>query len=126
MIGIGKMSAAVYSNIITDTTILINYHITEVAIIADTYFWNSFFMVISDLLERFIKIISHDITTVHNTALSYPAAYADNRIGDLLCVQYRSFCNKRFFQNGIADLRRWQHACSAVYHFFVVKQVECG
>ena len=124
MVGICQVRAAIDTDIIPDTAVLIYDRIFYITTVANANFRNIFSGVIFDLAQRFVIIIAHYIATDDRRAVPDAGPYAYHAVLDPACIDDGSFRDNGFFKGGAADLCRRKHPCMAVNNSLIIEQVE--
>ena len=77
MVGILKMIASNNTYIIANSTILIYYNIFKFAVVTNANLGNVGFVVLFDLIQCFIQVVTHYVTTDYFRTLAYSASDAN-------------------------------------------------
>ena len=86
MVGIGKMTASIDPHIVTDAAIFINDGILDIATVANTRLRYSFIKIYRYLINGFVMIITHNITTYNGSAMPNSAPDTDHTIFNSACI----------------------------------------
>src|SRR4051812_27050674 len=108
------MRSSIDPYIITDTAVLVQYGILDIASFAHANLGYALGKVGGHFINGFIIIIAHDITVYHSGAMSNPCTYAHYTAFNTAGMYDAAFCNNRFFQRGATDLGWWQHAWTGI------------
>src|SRR5690348_7930693 len=124
MIFILKMTAAIDSNVISYTCILVDDCVVNVAIITNAQLWNSFILIFSQVFHGFVIITSHQVGAVNFGSITNPCPDAHNTMLKPFCMNNASVGSNRIQQRSATKFGRWQHPWTSVNFLFVMKKIE--
>jgi hypothetical protein len=106
MVGIRKVVAAIDANIITNPTVFIDNGILYIAAIAYANLRNALTGIVLNFGQRFIIIVTHDVTAYNRSSMPQPAAYSNHAVLNATGIDDRTLSDDGFLQRCSADFCR--------------------